>query len=241
MQTVKQEGIILGLQGSSKMFTSTHSFSLNAPLIESNAGMWRFHVNLGRIHKHMHCVKERVFLFETSALLGALLPASQEVVRMKGVDLGRERRELKGGKVKSVRCRAYKKVLSGKLTAALPAAKNRTEEPLENRNQQTPAEEGAPEGHNGRNRERNEGGIVRGAEILASTDEVSIRACVGCLTVFCACVCILPSVCVQLDSAWLRPQPSLQLWMRFICILKRSSTCHCCFAAPTRHLELLRT
>lgn len=57
------------------MFTSTHSFSLNAPLTESNAGMWRFHVSLGCIykvciHKHMHCVKERVFLFETSALLG---------------------------------------------------------------------------------------------------------------------------------------------------------------------------
>lgn len=117
------------------MFTSTHSFSLHAPLIESNAGMWRFHVNLGCtykvcIHKHMHCVKERVFLFETSALLGALLPASQEVVRMKGVDAGREKGELKDGKVKSVRCRAYKKGLSGKLTAALPAAKNKTEEPL---------------------------------------------------------------------------------------------------------------
>lgn len=75
--------------------------------------------------------------------------------------------------------------------------------------------------------------------MLASTDEVSVRACVGCLAVFCACVCILPSVCVQLDSVWRRPQPSLQLWMGFICILKRSSTCHCCFAAVTRHLELL--
>lgn len=48
---------------------------------------------------------------------------------MKGVDLGREGRELRGGKVKSARCRAYNKVLPGKLTAARPAAKNKTEGP----------------------------------------------------------------------------------------------------------------
>lgn len=58
---------------------------------------------------------------------------------------------------------------------------------------------------------------------------------------FRACVCILPSVCVQLDSAWLCPQPSLQLWMGFICILNHCSSCHCCSAAVTRHRQLLHT
>lgn len=41
---------------------------------------------------------------------------------------------------------------------------------------------------------------------------VNLCACGGCLSVcFHACVCILPSICVQLDCAWLCPQPSLQL------------------------------
>lgn len=107
---------------------------------------------------------------------------------------------------------------------------------------------------------KGEGGMVQCTKMLASTDEVSISVCVresecvclqACVNLFAACmqicvdasalskrvrracVCTRLSVCVQLESAWLCPQPSLQLWMGFICILNRIS--HCCSTAVTRH------
>lgn len=57
---------------------------------------------------------------------------------------------------------------------------------------------------------------------------VNLCACGGCLSVcFHACVCILPSICVQLGCAVPTAILTAVDW-GFICILNRSSSRHCC-------------
>lgn len=58
---------------------------------------------------------------------------------------------------------------------------------------------------------------------------------------FLSSVCTLASVCMQLDFAWLCPQPSLQLWKGRICILNCGTSCHCCCSAVTHHHWNLHT